>query len=847
MEDDLRNVNRIDLAPAKWIWLPAGRTLPNTELFFKKEIHLDTLPSTASGWIFADSRYLLRVNGKRVQWGPAPFDPRWPEVDPVDLAPFLKKGRNEIRAEVLWFGRGEGTYIASNPGFVFKLNLDSRVIVSDVSWSVAIDHTLCPGGHEQWFLRALQEIRDLRDATLEWMEPAVLNLDAASPTIKPDCVDPSAVHLRRRMIPLMTESVVPFEPLAESWRLRWRRRPEDCLDFRLPGSFDYQEMQFREDALGAVEVPPLQHAESVALIYCLPEEMVGWPEIEIEAPEGTIVEFIVAESHERGRTVWLDCAFHNWCRFICRKGLNRITSYDYWGMRWLELNIRGNSRSVKIRRPEFRRRVYPFAQVPRFSCSERPLQRLFEATVNTLRNSAQEYNADGCGRERQQYSGDVGHQQRALRPMMGESRHGARYLQTYSDGYARDGYFMDCWPGSDRLARIAQRQLGSTIWGPILDHGVQFVFDAWWHYLETGQRGDVEPILPKLLDFGRRLLLRRDANGLIPVTHAELGVPSVWMDHAPAFGWKGQHQKQAAFNLYVAGMLRDALAPLCERFRFRQDAELFRREAMKLVRAAKTRFWSKDLGCFVDNLPWVAEEQYLLFSDRTLSTALLHNFLSGNQARLATALIEFPNGLGDGLEKMQGSFSELPAALFKTRLPCKALIGLSYPPNAVWRHGALIKAGRMKKVTELLREWAQQPSVVMNNSLSETWNPRPDSSSQWSHCPVAPLIDLASGYAGLAPLKPGYQELLLCPQAGGLDRVEADLHVPQGRIRFSLRRLPGGKVQASYELPAGCAWRLQLPPDGKCSAGKKMAGRNEWFGKEERRIEAVFTEKPPQI
>ena len=30
----------------------------------------------------------------------------------------------------------------------------------------------------------------------------------------------------------------------------------------------------------------------------------------------------------------------------------------------------------------------------------------------------------------------------------------------------------------DRLNRLAQRQLGATRWGPLLDHGVSFVSDA---------------------------------------------------------------------------------------------------------------------------------------------------------------------------------------------------------------------------------------------------------------------------------------------------------------------------------------------------------------------------------
>jgi alpha-L-rhamnosidase len=60
----------LDLAPAKWIWYPSQRTLPNTFILFRKSVSISKAIESAKGWIVGDSRYLLSVNGKRVQWGP---------------------------------------------------------------------------------------------------------------------------------------------------------------------------------------------------------------------------------------------------------------------------------------------------------------------------------------------------------------------------------------------------------------------------------------------------------------------------------------------------------------------------------------------------------------------------------------------------------------------------------------------------------------------------------------------------------------------------------------------------------------------------------------------------------
>lgn len=58
------------LSPARWIWYPMNRCLPSTVDLFRRELILDSLPSAVTGWILADSRYKLTVNGERMQWGP---------------------------------------------------------------------------------------------------------------------------------------------------------------------------------------------------------------------------------------------------------------------------------------------------------------------------------------------------------------------------------------------------------------------------------------------------------------------------------------------------------------------------------------------------------------------------------------------------------------------------------------------------------------------------------------------------------------------------------------------------------------------------------------------------------
>ena len=140
-------------------------------------------------------------------------------------------------------------------------------------------------------------------------------------------------------------------------------------------------------------------------------------------------------------------------------------------------------------------------------------------------------------------------------------------------------------------------------------------------------------------------------------------------------------------------------------------------------------------------------------------------------------------------------------------------MGLSYPCNAGWRYWALSKAGRADVVIEdLRRRWAVMPSVVLNNTLQEDWTVRSDSSSQWSHCALAPLFVLFMDIAGIRPTAPGFSRCQIRPQLGDLGQLSLTAQTVRGPIQFDAQAERGGH-QIRVSLPAGCA--------GKALAGLK--------------------------
>jgi hypothetical protein len=138
-------------------------------------------------------------------------------------------------------------------------------------------------------------------------------------------------------------------------------------------------------------------------------------------------------------------------------------------------------------------------------------------------------------------------------------------------------------------------------------------------------------------------------------------------------------------------------------------------------------------------------------------------------------------------------------------------MGFSYPANAGWRLWALAKGGRPDVILQDLRErWATMDSVMLNNTLQEDWEVKPDSGQQWSHCAVSPLYIAYMGLAGIKPLEPGFKRVELRPQPADLSQLELVARTVRGPLLF--RSLGNrGNRDLSLELPKGCEGELILP------------------------------------
>lgn len=238
--------------------------------------------------------------------------------------------------------------------------------------------------------------------------------------------------------------------------------------------------------------------------------------------------------------------------------------------------------------------------------------------------------------------------------------------------------------------------------------------------------------------------------------------------------------------------MENAYIPLCRVFNDIENEKLAKSFGSNLLKAAIKKFWSKEKGVFINNLPWIQEEKEIRLCDRSLATALLFDQCPGNQIDLSLKML----------------------------VDCPPELGISYPANAGWRMWALSKYGRTDILLKDLREkWATMNSVISNNSLQEFWKAEADSWSQWSHCPVAPLYTLFMNIAGIEPLEPGFTRCGIRPQPADLEDIELTAHTINGPILFKSHGKTGAR-EIKIKLPKGCTGELALDSREKVSLEK---------------------------
>jgi len=131
---------------AYWIYVPNTSPDDYGVYYFRKAFELNEKPEKFIVHVSGDNRYKLFVNGDLVSLGPARCDLNHWNFETVDIAPFLKAGKN-IVASIVWNdGKDKAVAQMSNrTGFILQGNTSRESVVNtNNSWKCVQDMAYAP-------------------------------------------------------------------------------------------------------------------------------------------------------------------------------------------------------------------------------------------------------------------------------------------------------------------------------------------------------------------------------------------------------------------------------------------------------------------------------------------------------------------------------------------------------------------------------------------------------------------------------------------------------------------------------------------------------------------------------
>lgn len=347
------------------VWTPGVSQGTAGYVAFRKQIELgDSI--CAEMEIFADSRYLLWINGRYVLRGPCRFNPKRPEYDVVPVSGYLRKGVNQIVVLVHHNGNNiNGRIMQHHPGLGVRL-LNNGVVVSttDTSWKCSHQISYYPTSG------AWSSISDYVDGRIDKQEWLLAGYDDTC----------------------------------------WETAQE--IDGGMWGKMYPREMKLlRETTLSDVHMI----GDELSVSSRLPVELNEGESITLDNGVMAPVYYKLTVEGERGSEVslssYLRCVngsvserFGSDNLFVLGGGAQTFMTTDQWVCRYSVIKSRKGK--VKIKAIEVVDRSYPFERLGSFCSSDEFLNRVWDMAVRTIQATADDaYGSDA--RERNEWVQDA--------------------------------------------------------------------------------------------------------------------------------------------------------------------------------------------------------------------------------------------------------------------------------------------------------------------------------------------------------------------------------------------------------------------------------------------------------
>ena len=727
---------------------------------FRRTFNLDEKPENFVVSVSADSRYRLFVNGQRAGRGPLKGELDCYYYETYDIGKLLKKGRNVVAAEVVWFGlNSPNSEIHSGyAGFLLQ-GPKGAGIDTLTGWKVQVDHAVKPNvthySNAMTFLDHL-ELVDGTKYPIGWQNP---DFDDSSWEdaifVAPADVDPTwgelhpIWHLTPRDMPMLVE-----EPRRFVRTIRDMKETEHLFGDKPKG--------WR-----------LKAGEAGEIVLDAGALTTGFLELLFEGGRGRTVEIVygeqVSENVSRGNRAFTTKkavrdeleggVIAGYYDTVVLPGGTFCYEPFHWRAFWfIRIKVSARNESFVLKDASYRFTTYPQEMRARYKSSDPDSKRMLEISWRTLQLCSHETYEDCPYYEQLHYIFDARNEALCSLALAGEIKMPWRSILLFRNSMRPDG-LIHCRVPSRRTHRLPYFALA---W-------VLMVQDYWnW----VGRR-DIEFVRSTLFAVDGVLSWFRGhlrENGLVSK------LP--YWNPVGADGEGGSMLTRAVADggstfissLYLAAL--NAAIRLHEEAGYREDADRWRPLAKKVKSAIRDLCWDGKQRLF-------AESPEL--KGKPVSQ---HSQVQPILAGAAT----------------QDQTNQIMSKLFTN-----AVSGSMTKPYGYYLARVLEQTDHYKEFNKYQLE---DYRVMMARHLT-TWQeaeePGRSDCHAWSSWPA---VDFLTAVLGIKPLKPGFEEILIKPQFI-YEYARGQMPTIQGMVKVDWKRI-GKKVEVDVEGPRGIPVTVQL-------------------------------------
>lgn len=735
--------------PAGWIATPSAAPNGYGVYLFRKTLELDKKPGSYVVHLSADNRYKLFVNETLVSSGPARSDLFYWNYETVDLAKWLKPGKNTVAAIVWNEGelRSEGQ-ISNRTAFVVQGNTAAEAAINTSnSWKTIRNDAYTPLrgiGYNTYYVAGPGETVDMRLMPKNWTKAGFDESGWANASRISNVNPKGAGDISGWML---VPSSLPQPELIETRFAAMRR----SSGLTIPGNFPAQKTSLTIPAntsasvlldqsylVNAYPVMQFSKGNNASISFTYAEALFD------EAPTGP------GKTIRKGNRNDVDGKF-----ILGRKdslisdGSNgqEFMPLTYRTFRYVQVNFVTRDEPLVIEDLHSLFTGYPFKLNARFNANDQTLDKIFEIGWRTARSCAVETYMDCPYYEQLQYIGDARIQALVSVYNSGDDRLVRNAISQMDQSRIAEGITLSRHPS------FSPQEIPTfSLWY------VGMVHDYWMY------RGDSAFVKDKLQGIRNVLWFfdkyqRKDGSlRNVPYwnftdwvqnnTHWKNGVAPIGKD-----GSSSLQDLQLLWALQLAADFENSLGMPALAAADRAKVAQLRQTIQKL-------YWSEGRKLYADT------EDKDAYSQHANTLAILTGMVSGNEA---TAIAK----------KMLTDTSLAPASVY-----------FKY-----YLHQALVKAGLGNDYLRWLDIWKKNIELGLTTwaEISEIDNARSDCHA-WG---ASPNIEFFRIVLGISSDAPGFARVKIEPHPGDLKKLDGTMPHPKGDIAVK------------YEL-TGKVWKMQI-------------------------------------